>query len=200
MSYTRTQVEQAVKAKGYAWFDSNKDYDVNIVGIRNNATGNRITNRFDDWMTVSYKLNGIWQFHIYPCTTDPGIKHSVQQLLSPKGVARLVPGQYRGTWEIGMHQGKYSALVQRRPVTVWRDANKNHTFEESATETGLFGINIHRASATGTSTLVDGWSAGCQVIASINHFTQFMRIMNNAREKVSPRFTYTLLESKDLTL
>jgi hypothetical protein len=196
--FTRQQIEAAVKKKGYAWFDSNKDYDVNIVGIRNMATGNTITNRFDDWLTVSYKINGVWQFDQYRCTVDPGIKHSVQQLLNPRGVARLVPGQYRGAYQIGLHQGKYSALVQRAPVKVWRDANRNSVFDGTTIDEGLFGINIHRASATGTSTLVDGWSAGCTVIASINDFTKFMRTMERAREMFSNRFTYTLIESTDI--
>ena len=31
MKYTRDQIETAVKAKGYAWFEGVKDYDVNIV-------------------------------------------------------------------------------------------------------------------------------------------------------------------------
>ena len=30
MKYTREQIETAVKAKGYAWFEGAKDYDVNI--------------------------------------------------------------------------------------------------------------------------------------------------------------------------
>jgi hypothetical protein len=198
MSYTRHQIEAAVKGKGYAWFDSNKDYDVNIVGVRNMATGRLITNRFDDWLTVSYKVQGIWQFDIYRCTVDPGIRHSVQQLLNPRGVARLVPGQYRGAYQIGLHQGKYSALVQRAPVRVWRDANRDMNFDEHTIDEGMFGINIHRASATGTSTLVDGWSAGCTVIAGINDFTKFMRTMNHARDMFSNRFTYTLIQSTDI--
>jgi len=39
MSYTREQVEAAVKAKGYVWFEdaNNKSYDVNIVGVRNTS-------------------------------------------------------------------------------------------------------------------------------------------------------------------
>jgi hypothetical protein len=196
--YTRDQIERGVKNKGYAWFDSNKEYDVNIVGIRNSSTGRVVTNRFDDWMTVSYKIHGVWQFHSWACTTDPGITHTVQRLLSPRGVARLVPGQYRGAYQIGLHQGKYSALVQRQPVRVFRDANKDRTFDEHTIAEGLFGINIHRASPVSTSLVVDGWSAGCQVIASINHYTKFMRIMNHARETFGNKFTYTLLNSTDL--
>ena len=50
MGYTREQIETAVKTKGYVWFEDtvNKGYDVNIVGIRNSATGEKVTNVFDD--------------------------------------------------------------------------------------------------------------------------------------------------------
>ena len=199
MSFTRQQVEAAVKAKGYAWFESQKDYDVNIVGIRNSATGARLTNRFDDWMTLSYKVNGVWQYHIWTCTTDPGVTYTVQKLLSPKGVARLVPGQYRGSHQVGLHQGKYTALVQRLPLLVYRDANKDLTYDTSKMEEGMFGINIHRSSPSGVSTQVDGWSAGCQVFASINDFSKFMNIIDKSRQAFSNKFTYTLIESKDIT-
>ena len=41
--YTREQIETAVKEKGYKWFEdnSNKGYDVNIVGVRNSETKSR---------------------------------------------------------------------------------------------------------------------------------------------------------------
>ena len=43
--YTREQIQEAVKSKGYKWFDDskNKGYDVNIVGVRNAKTGDRVT-------------------------------------------------------------------------------------------------------------------------------------------------------------
>lgn len=196
--FTREQVAAAAKAKGYVWFESNKDYDVNIVGIRNSATNNQVTNKFDDWMTLSYKIGGEWKFHIWQCTTDPGVKYTRQELLNPLGVARLVPGQYRGSHRIGLHQGKYSALVQSTPLPVWRDANKDGIYDETKIDTGIFGINIHRSSPTGTSVQVDGWSAGCQVFANINDYTKFMRIMEKANETFGNKFTYTLIESADI--
>ncbi len=111
MSYTREQVEAAVKAKGYVWFEdaNNKGFDVNIVGVRNAATGQKVTNLFDDHITVSYKENGEEKFHIWPATTDPG-KKGVMEYHNAAGVARLVEGQYRGSHGIGLHQGKYEAL------------------------------------------------------------------------------------------
>jgi hypothetical protein len=196
--YTRQQIEHAVKVKGYSWFESNKDFDVNIVGIRNTTTQNKVTNRFDDTMTLSYKINGVWQFHQWICTTDPGITYTTQRLLSPLGVARLVPNQYRGAYQIGLHQGKYEALVQRKPVKVYRDANKDLKFDETKIEEGLFGINIHRSSPTGVSTVIEGWSAGCQVFSNIRDFRQFMQIMNRAKDVFGNNFTYTLIESKDI--
>ena len=46
MCYTREQIEAAVKAKGYVWFEdaNNKGFDVNIIGVRNSATGQTVTN------------------------------------------------------------------------------------------------------------------------------------------------------------
>lgn len=198
MNITRDVVEAAVKRKGYAWFDSKKDLDLNIVGIRNSTTGKTVTNKFDDWLTVSYRYEGKPVFHLFQITTDPGVYYTRNQLLSPLGVARLVPGQYRGAMRIGMHQGKYQALVQNKPVKVYRDKNLDGVYDEKAVEEGMFGINIHRSSPTATSILVDKWSAGCQVFASIRDFTKFMAIVRDSAKIFPNAFTYTLIESKDL--
>ena len=198
MNATLPQLEQAVKAKGYGWFERG-DYNLNIIGIRNSQLGTAITNRFDDLVTVSYRLNGQWHFHQYQATTDPGAK-SAQQLINSRGVAILVPGQYRSTYQLGLHQGKYEALTQRKPVRVYRDRNRDLKYDLNSAniDEGLFGINIHRATANGISLLVDGWSAGCQVIASSADFAHFMNLVRHARTRWGNSFTYTLLESKDL--
>ena len=54
MKYTREQVEATLKAKGYVYFeDANaKGFDVNIIGIRNSDTGQKVTNAFDDLLTL----------------------------------------------------------------------------------------------------------------------------------------------------
>ena len=195
--YTREQIEKAVKAKGYAWFEGTKDYDLNIVGVRNSATGNKVTNVFDDKITVSYKLNGEWQFHEWNATTDPG-KKGVMEYHNAAGVARLVEGQYRGSHSIGLHQGKYKALKQAKPVKVYRDPNRDLTYDETKIAEGIFGINIHRSSATGTSTYVENWSEGCQVFATVTDFDKFMALCEKASEIHGNSFTYTLTESSDL--
>ena len=201
--YTREQIEAAVKSKNYKWFEdvNNKGYDVNIVGIRNSKTKGRVTNAFDDCITISYKIDGEWQFHCFPCTTDPG-SHWVKNVLSDKGVAILKPNQYRGSHKLRLHQGKYLALGQKKPVTVYRDNNldSNYDLDESTTETGIFGINIHRATGRsgGKSTRVDKWSAGCQVIADNDDWHQFLDICQTAREIHGNSFSYTLIESKEI--
>jgi hypothetical protein len=195
--YTREQIEKAVKGKGYAWFEGTKDYDLNIVGVRNSATGNKVTNLFDDKITVSYKLNGEWQFHEWNATTDPG-KKGVMEYHNAAGVARLVEGQYRGSHSIGLHQGKYKALKQAKPVKVYRDPNRDLTYDETKIAEGIFGINIHRSSATGTSTYVENWSEGCQVFATVTDFDKFMVLCEKASAIHGNSFTYTLIESSDL--
>jgi hypothetical protein len=195
--YTREQIEEAVKGKGYAWFEGTKDYDLNIVGVRNSATGNKVTNLFDDKITVSYKLNGEWQFHEWNATTDPG-KKGVMEYHNAAGVARLVEGQYRGSHSIGLHQGKYKALKQAKPVKVYRDPNRDLTYDETKIAEGIFGINIHRSSATGTSTYVENWSEGCQVFSTITDFDKFMALCEKASAIHGNSFTYTLIESSDL--
>ncbi len=195
MSYSREQIEGAVKAKGYAWFEGAKDYDVNIVGVRNSSTGNAVTNAFDDTMTLSYKVNGEWQFHTWPCTTDPGTK-GVKEFHNAAGVARLVEGQYRGSHTLGLHQGKYEALKQAKPVKVYRDANRDMTYDESKIQEGVFGINIHKAGAD--STYVENWSEGCQVFKRAADFEEFMTIIRKAKDVHGNSFTYTLINSADI--
>jgi hypothetical protein len=200
MSYTKEKIETAVKAKGYTWFEdaSNKGFDVNIVGVRNNAPSiaDKVTNVFDDVITLSFKENGSWKYFEWMNTTDPG-KKGVEQFHNAKGVARLVPGQYRGVWSIDKHQGKYEALCQRLGnVTVYRDKDKNSTFSETITDTGMFGINIHKAGQD--STWVENWSEGCQVFKRVKDFNEFLAICKKAAKIHGNKFSYTLIESTDI--
>lgn len=194
MSYTIEQIKTAVKNKGYVWFDSPKDYDVNIVGVRSLSTGKNVTNLFDDTLTLSYKINGVWQYHEWKITTDPG-KKPTEILRSSKGVARLKPGQYRGVYAVSLHNGKYEALCQRLGnVTVYRDNNKDTTYDEKTTDTGMFGINIHRSSIYKDPSYVDYFSEGCQVFRYNSNFVEFMKIINKAKAVFGNKFTYTLIE------
>ena len=202
MKYNREQIEKSVIDKGYKYF-SGYSYDVNIIGVRNSDTRNKVTNKFDDTMTVSYRNgDGDWFYHEFDCTTDPGT-HWVENVMNDKGVAILKPGQYRRSHKIRKHQGRYEALGQQNPVKVYRDNNrdKNYDLLEENVYEGIYGINIHRATkyAGKKSSQVDKWSAGCQVIASNDDWTFFMKLMRKAKENWGNNFTYTLIESKDIT-
>ena len=179
MKYTRDKITNVMALKGYKYFlDSNdKGYDVNVIGVRNSHTGKEVTNKFDDIMTISYKDDkGEWQYHEFDCTTDPG-RHWVENVMNDKGVAILKPGQYRRSHKLRLHGGKYLALGQQSQVTVYRDNNLDDKYDldESKTDTGVFGINIHRASKYEgkKSTNIDKWSAGCQVIAANDDWHEF---------------------------
>jgi hypothetical protein len=197
MCYTKEQIEKAIKSKGYTWFEdaSNKGFDVNIVGVRNSKTGQTVTNVFDDCLTVSYKENGVWKFHCWSATTDPG-KKGVMEYHNAAGVARLVEGQYKGSHQLGLHQGKYESLRQKSNVKVYRDSNRDMTYNEDKVQEGVFGINIHKAGAD--STYVENWSEGCQVFKKAADFEVFMEICRKSAKIHGNSFTYTLIESSDI--
>lgn len=180
------------KKLGYTYF-TNGNYNINIIGVR--AKGASVTNRFDDVIILDYKNEkGEWCRQIYKATTDPGLYY-MKSLVSKKGCAIVVPGQYRGVWQLGLHQGKYQALVQRKPIKVYRDANKNNIYDlnPKTIESGIFGINLHHAG--NDSIAVDKWSAGCQVIARLRDFNQLMSIV---KKQTSNSYSYTLLREEDL--
>jgi hypothetical protein len=196
MKFSKELVEKAVKSKGYLWFE-NGDFNLNIVGIRNSQPGALVTNIFDDLITLSYKENGVWQYKQFAITTDPGTK-AVKNYSNPKGVARLIPNQYRGMHKVRLHRGQYEALGQEKPCSVWRDKNKNMTFDEVIVDTGIFGINIHRSNPKTQSEYVENWSEGCQVFKKVLDFNLFMSICKKSAEIYGNSFTYTLIESKDI--
>lgn len=178
-------VQEVMADKGYAFFTKG-EYNLNIIGVRD---ASHITNGFDDTMCCLHRAGGAWQSWFWPCTTDPGSVY-LDKPLNDAGVAILVPGQYRGAFRLGYHKGQYEALVQVKPLPVYRGA-----YDPSSIETGMFGINIHRAGDA--STRVDKWSAGCQVFARRADFDAFMRLVYKAIPLWGRTFTYTLLERKD---
>lgn len=191
-----SEIKKAMEKKDYAVFTGG-EYNVNIVGIRSNEMR---ANKFDDWLTVFYDDGNDARFHLFQCTTDPG----TYWLKNPgrvEGTAILVPNQYRSVYKVDYHNGKYLALCQRGgEVAVFRDPDRDNLLDmDPATIMwGWFGINIHHASYYGTSTNVDKWSAGCQVIASIDDFNTFMAIIQKSRAIYGNSFTYTLLTEQDI--
>ena len=193
--FTREQIAAAVLAKGYKYFE-NGDFNVNIIGIRNSTPGKKVTNVFDDWLSISYKENGEWKCFVWNATTDPG-KAAMLLGNNGKGTARVVPGQYPGSHMIGLHQGKYEALRQKALIKLYRDADKDLEYDEDKIVDSFGdGINIHKAGQD--STWIDHWSHGCQVFKRVKDFDAFMKIVKAAAKIHGNSFTYTLIESKDI--
>ncbi len=172
-----------------------RPFELNIVGIRADTT---IPNRFDDEIHVFFKNNANqWIHYIFPATTDPGT-YWLKNPMHSQGTAILMQGQYKGAYQIGLHRGKYYALVQRKPVTVLRDYDRNAVldFWNGKPDTGMFGVNIHRASVNGTTKTVDNYSAGCQVFANINDFNLLMQLCERHKQLYGNSFTYTLIDKR----
>lgn len=184
---------QIVEAQGYAVF-TRGDYNLNITGIRSPT---RVANAFDDRLIVSYKLDNIWISETFEITSDPGSPYLVNPI-NNAGCAVLKEGQWRGCYTIGLHRGKYQALVQSGKVQVYRDNNRDNIIDMNpgSVQEGYFGINIHKRD--GDSDTVNGASAGCQVFRYETEFDRFMTLCNR---QVAVRgfktFTYTLLNEPD---
>lgn len=191
------KLQDACKLWNYAFFTKG-DYNLNIIGIRNKS---RVANTFNDKMCLFYKVDGEWVTKVYPCTTDPGTYY-LKQPMTKLGTAIIVPYQYRGLYKIGLHKGKYEALCQQTgvKVAVYRDNNKDNIldYDPRTIETGIFGTNIHRATLNGTSIEVNNWSAGCQVIANIDNFNEFMNICRKSAKIYGNKFTYTLFDQRQI--
>lgn len=186
---TKDNLKVLLDSLGYTYF---KDpYVLNIVGVRANELN---SNKFNDIIIVEYTNNNdeiITKY--YKATTDPGIKSRLEPI-NIKGCAILVEGQYIDCWKQGLHKGK-KGLIQCKNVKVYRDNSKDEILElnSNTIDTGLFGINIHRAG--GSSVLVDGWSAGCQVFANNDDFEEFYKLVELCSFK--PFYSYTLINERD---
>ena len=172
------------------------DYNVNLFGIRN--SNDTHSNGFNDYLGVLYKLNGEWKIFMCAGTTDPGlISRTIP--VSTLGTAILPCGQYPKMFRIGKHKGQYEALVQNTPVALFRDRNKDGKLDFCNLQPpAMCGINFHRANAKVKSKQVDGWSAGCQVVADPQDFAEIMRIIKESAKRYGSVFTYTLFDIKDL--
>ncbi|MGQ1786251.1 MULTISPECIES: hypothetical protein [unclassified Saccharicrinis] len=190
--YQLNDIIKRMENNNYSVFKNDrKPYNLNLIGIR---TTSRIANAFDDFVGYFYHFRGKWTFKLYPATTDPG-QYWLDKPMMLAGTAILKAGQYRQAYTIGLHAGKYRALRQAAPVTVYRDPNRDNMLDHDVQEsTGMFGINIHRASAYQPSVKVFKWSAGCQVIAAPKDFQEFMDVCTKASRQWGSKFTYTLLE------
>lgn len=185
------KMKAILKHKGFKIFS--RPFELNIIGLRSKST---IPNRFDDEIHVFYKVSTLnWHYHVFKATTDPGT-FWLRQPMQPQGTAILAEGQNINAYELGLHRGKYTALIQKQPITVIRDYNRDAVLDfKNGTKTkGYYGINIHRANQTGTTKSVDKNSAGCQVFENADDFALFIKLCQKHKDLYGNHFTYSLID------
>ena len=157
-------------------------------------------NQFNDIRLVldwDFQLMGVWT-----ATTEPGRFYTVNPM-SPKGAARIAFGQYTA-WRVGRHGNSESheALVQVRPLLVYRDFNRDGLRKNDLLERGVFGINQHWGYDLPVTDIGKA-SAGCLVGRSRQGHREFMNIVKSdlryQRDK-SFVFTTTVLAADKLGL
>jgi len=161
-----------------------------LLGVRSSEDE---PNRFDDKI---YLFKGEQFVDVTSCTTNPGttVLRNYSKF-NAKGAAVVVADEwYYGVWRKGKHQGKIDALVQiGSKIKVWRDGDKDDKSEESLIQQeGFFGINFHPntydINAKSTGSLINGWSAGCQVVNNIEKYRKFINLV-----PANTSITYCLL-------
>jgi lysozyme len=195
----------AMKRLGHSLFESDaKPYNLNIVAVRDTSP---TLDAYGCRLYVLWREAGKWMSRDWAITTYPGSHYLIRRLLSRKGCAILKEGQYRGAYAIDLHRELYRALCQRLgSVTVYRDGNRNRTFDldPAKTETGMFGINVHAPVTLGAGVrnyvdnLVDSSSAGCLVFRAVREFEEFMGLVTEAAKHWGNAFTLTLIKDTDL--
>lgn len=167
---TLERVIQTLNKLGYPVYEKG-DFNINLVAIRsneNNKSGQSVNNKFNDLTVVFYKQAGKWVFKTWQCTTVPGDDYFLNPFNKDFGTAIMVPGHYKGVYQLGVHFGK-PALQQVGVLSLYRDNNKNGIIDlDPATiqKTAYSACNWHYSNAVARQkNAVDNWSAGCGVLA-----------------------------------
>lgn len=150
-----------------------------------------LTNTFDD-ICVRYNNGKI--DNVVPCTTTPGHYYVYNPVTSGgiTGAAVAKEQQVLGSHKFVSNSNWKSLWLgapyfqQVKPIVVYRDGNKDTKIDKVNAQTGLFGINFHRA---GLGSIVDRWSAGCQVVPDA-HWFKMIDIFANGEVT-----DYTMFES-----
>lgn len=195
MAQTLNEIIATAKSKGYTI--DKRPFKLNLIGVRNSAATDQ--QKFDDQLAYFYyDNNGKLIGKVATATTDPST-YFLNEPMNPQGAAVLKAGEYKDAWQIGLHRGKYKALVQSKPVTVIRDNDRNSYINYFApTQTGRFGINIHRATiGKNNVTEIGQDSAGCQVFQDAADFNSMMGMAETSKGKYGNQFSYILIDQRD---
>lgn len=169
------------------------DFNLNIWGFRSDS---KDTKTYNDSCAVFWENHRRqWNIEYFEITTDPS-NLLLENPINGTGTAILKEGHHKAIWSLGYHKDRkdHRALVQTRPCTVYRDNDKNGLIGTNLpTETGMFGINMHRASGVHNNRLIGLYSAGCQVHYDVDMYNRvFIPLVQAAYNEGFTQFSYTL--------
>jgi hypothetical protein len=188
-------------------FKKSIDYTkYNLVGLRNRIKlKEQKPNEFIDALILMGPENEK-NLKIFPGTTSPGIYFLMRDLRNywaaksgdtyPDRLAILQPGIYK--YKAGKHRNLYDALVPVDKSHVHRyevpdkDKAKFTTYEPGYSETGDFGINIHRAKGEKE---IGYYSAGCIVFQKKEDLDS---VLDKLKESNQKEIDFILVEIDDV--
>lgn len=175
-------IKSQFSQKGYIFREENEF--ANIFAFRSKEL---IVDRFNDIGGVALKdWFGNPQCLIFPCTTKPGLHYLKDELGNPRGTWITQPGQHHNCWKIGLHNGKYEALIQSGPGVFkgWRDLDSDGQFDYSGpTYNDSSGVDLHTTRFdVDVTDVVDRFSAGCTVIRDDKHFEVLLNLVKRTME------------------
>ncbi len=155
----------------------------NIVYIEGlNPDGTENDDKLDGWNDLRLlvgKVKGEWQILFSQvATTEPG-RFYTEKPMNKNGAARIAFGYHPPAWAEGLHKGKFPALVQRKPVLIHRDLNRDGKRNESEKShmSGLIGLNHHSTSLNFKGKYIGRHGAGCKVGYDYLKHLDFLQIL-----------------------
>ena len=188
---TRDECEVLMKLNGLNHPDV---YPLSVVGIRGyyldsmGVKGENDRGMYDD----AFFLISPDSFASFNANVDPSRVRNGWGVGAQKGMASLKKGLYKAH-TFGYHKNLYLALVQRRGVvTVIRDGTPPYS------DTGYFGINIHKGPENSTGSL------GCTTIPA-SQWGGFINLAKSEAIKIwgpnyykkKPTIPFLLIDEKD---
>lgn len=181
--------------KNFPIFMSNRkfDFNLNIWGFRSPSID---TKEYNDSCAIFWQDHrGHWSIEYFEITTDPSDLF-LEKPLGSEGTAILKEGHHPALWTLGYHKQRpdHKALIQAKPCVIYRDADRNARINIHLPEyTGMFGINMHRASKVSDDRRIGLYSAGCQVHYDYDRYMKvFIPLVESCHHEGHTSFSYTL--------
>jgi hypothetical protein len=184
---------------------TNGEKNIFLVGVREELEiKKKEGDRFTDKMMLIDPSKPNDKVISYQITTSPSVAFysDPNRALNKSGVAIMMPGVTK--YKVGVHRKgsptEHEALLQSGEMEINRyelNTKEIKTYRPGNKSTGAdYGINIHRSSKD-RGICVGPYSAGCQVFADGNDFSDFMNRIKAASQN-NGVFLYALLENDEL--